>query len=419
MGAAADGAATTGGGVAMTRGVFALLALAMFINYIDRGNLATAAPLIKGELGLDNTHYGILVSAFFWVYTPAQLFGAWLAARLDPYRALACGLALWSLATVLSGLANGFVVLLGLRVLLGIGESVGFPATSKMLAANVPPAQLGRANGILNSGIYFGPAVGTFIGGIVLTLLGWRLLFVVFGGLSLLWIVPWWRATRRLSSAARSASAVDEPSFGEMLGKRELWGAAIGHATTNYPFYLLLSWLPLYLVKTHGFSLEAMGRLTGVVYALTGAACLASSWLADRRIARGAPMTRVRLGMVVFSHALAAACMLACAFGGIEVTIVALLVYSLSPGLGGFNLYAIAQTLAGPRAAGRWMGLQNAIGNIPGIVSPIVTGWLIDWTGGYSAAFLVAAFLPLAGIAGWLWLVRRVEPVTWSAPPAR
>jgi MFS family permease len=417
MSRAADGAATGVSGARMTRGVFALLGLAMFINYIDRGNLATAAPLIKGELGLDNTEYGVLVSAFFWVYTPAQLFGAWLAARLDPYRALACGLALWSLATVVTGFANGFAVLLGLRVLLGVGESVSFPATSKILAANIPPARLGRANGFVNSGIYLGPAVGTFVGGIVLTFLGWRLLFVVFGVLSLLWIVPWWRATRGLSMAARISPPAGEPSFRELLGKRELWGASIGHATTNYPFYLLLSWLPLYLVKTHGFSLEAMGRLTGVVYALAGVTCLASSWIADRRVAAGATPTRVRLGMILFSHALAAACMLACALGGIEVTIVALLAYALSPGLGGFNLYAIAQTLAGPRAAGRWMGLQNALGNIPGILAPIITGRLIDWTGGYSAAFLVAAVLPLAGIVSWLWLVRRVAPVTWSKPP--
>src|SRR5580698_8305121 len=109
-------------------GVLALLALAIFINYVDRGNLATAAPLIKSELRLTNVQYGLLVSAFFWVYAPGQIAASWLIQKINAYRTLAIGLAVWSAATIASGLATGFVTLLLFRVLLGIGESAGFPA---------------------------------------------------------------------------------------------------------------------------------------------------------------------------------------------------------------------------------------------------------------------------------------------------
>src|ERR1700723_4254486 len=114
--------------VRFTGVVVALLATAIFINYIDRGNLATAAPLIQRELKLNNTEIGLLISAFFWIYVPGQLVAAWLVTRINAYRTLAIGLALWSAATILTGLTTGFAALLALLLLLGLCESAGFPA---------------------------------------------------------------------------------------------------------------------------------------------------------------------------------------------------------------------------------------------------------------------------------------------------
>lgn len=118
---------TMSGAPALTTGVVVLLALSVFINYVDRGNLATAGPLIKDELGLSATRFGLLVSVFFWTYTPAQILAGWLAEKINPYRTLALGLTLWAVATALTGLANGFAMLIALRLLLGLGESVAFP----------------------------------------------------------------------------------------------------------------------------------------------------------------------------------------------------------------------------------------------------------------------------------------------------
>ena len=104
--------------------VVVLLTLAAFINYVDRGNLATAAPLIRAQLSLSNTQLGVLLAAFFWSYAPAQLPAGWLAERLDPRRVLAAGLAVWGAATALTGFATDFIMLLVLRLMLGLGESV-------------------------------------------------------------------------------------------------------------------------------------------------------------------------------------------------------------------------------------------------------------------------------------------------------
>src|SRR5215471_4741584 len=138
--------------IGMGRGIVFLLALAVFINYVDRGNLATAAPLIKSELKLSNTAIGLLLSGFFWTYTPGQLLAAWVAEKINAYRTLALGLAIWSLATTLSGFASGFVVFFLLRLILGLGESVAFPCSSKLFAEHLPTHRLGAANGLVGVG---------------------------------------------------------------------------------------------------------------------------------------------------------------------------------------------------------------------------------------------------------------------------
>jgi MFS family permease len=393
--------------------VTGLLALSIFINYVDRGNLATAAPLIKRQLGLSNTQIGLLISSFFWVYVPGQLVAAWLVSRINAYRTLALGLVVWSAATVLMGFASGFAVLLALRLLLGLGESAGFPASSMLLGRHVPAHRLGSANALISAGIMLGPAAGTLFGGLLIAHAGWRPLFVLFGGLSLLWLVPWLISTRALSREDGGSRAAGEPTFRAILARRELWFAGVGHFASNYPFYLLLSWLPLYLVKAQGYSLSAMAELGGVVYLLSAVVALAGGALADRWMARGASSNLARKTLMSTASVVAILCMLMCAFGGPKLAIAGLVLSAVSNGLGSFNLYAIGQTLAGPVAAGKWVGVQNCIGNVSGIVAPLLTGIIIDATGKFSLAFAAAAAIALAGLFCWTLGIRRIAPIAW------
>jgi MFS family permease len=192
-----------GGGVSAR--VVALLTLAAFINYVDRGNLATAGPLIRDQFALSNAQLGLLLSAFFWSYTPAQVPAGWLAERLDARRVLAVGLAVWGVATALTGLATGFMMLLFLRVMLGLGESVMYPASFKILAREALEGQRGRANGFLAAGLFGGPTFGTLAGGLLMAWLGWRVVFLAFGCVSVLWLWPWLRTPiRRPRSGGRT-----------------------------------------------------------------------------------------------------------------------------------------------------------------------------------------------------------------------
>jgi MFS family permease len=391
-----------------------LLALAVFINYVDRGNLATAVPLIKGELALSSTQVGLLISAFFWTYTPGQVAAGWLTERLNAYRTLAAGLAIWSLATLLSGLAGGFVALFLLRLLLGLGESAAFPCSSKLIAQHVPGHQLGAANGLIIMGLSLGPAVGIFFGGLMMAQMGWRGVFLLFGALSLLWLWPWLAATRRLSAQAHAIETGQAPSFRAMLSRRELWGAGLGHFSANFGFYFVVAWMPLYLVQEQGYSLTHMAGIGGLVYVLYACASLASGWISDRWISAGGTPNRIRKTFFMASHVIATSSLVAAAFGSPAVALASLFLTGVAFGMVGPHVFATGQTLAGPRAAGKWMGLQNCASNFAGILGPIATGVILDGAGGFQAAFLMTAALTLVGVVGWGLMIRKIEPLDWT-----
>ncbi len=394
--------------------VVPLLALALFINFVDRSNLATAAPLIKDEMRLTSTQVGLLLSAFFWSYTPGQLVAGWLAERVSPYRALAIGLAVWSLATALSGLAGGFLALLGLRFLLGLGEAAIFPCSSKLLAQHLPPERLGMANGIMGVGLALGPAFGTFVGGLIMARLGWREVFLIFGLASLLWIPPWWAATRQASARAGATEKASTISYWQIIRRREAWGAALGHFCGNFALYFVVSWFPTYLIKARGFSVPDMAAIGGLVYVLYAASSFATGWISDRWMRSGASAHRVRLTFILANVLLTTAGLTGAAFGSREVSIASLLVAGFAFGLGTPTIYAIGQTLAGPAAAGKWIGFQNCIANIAGIIAPAVTGMVVDRTGQFFWAYILAAAVSLAGVLGWGVLIRRIEPLSWN-----
>lgn len=407
--------ASTPGRRAFSPLIVPLLALAVFINYVDRGGLATAAPLIKDELALTSTQVGILISAFFWTYTPGLVLSGWLADRFNAYKTLAAGLAIWSLATFLSGFAGAFVALLMLRLLLGVGESAAFPCSSTLIARHVPAARLGAANGLIIVGLSLGPAVGIFFGGHLMETLGWRGVFMLFGAVSLLWLVPWLVVTGKLTDrGAADHEPGDGPSFADILKRPELWGASLGHFSVNFAFYFVVSWIPLYLVKSQGYSLGEMANIGGALYLVYAAGSFLSGWLSDRWIAHGATPTRARKTIFVGAHLVTAAGLMACAYVAPQAAIGCLFVVAFALGGVGPHIFATAQTLAGPKAAGKWVGVQNGWANFAGILGPIITGVIVDRTGSFQAAFMVTAAGALLGVVGWGLMIRKIEPVAWA-----
>lgn len=392
-----------------------LLAVSILINYIDRGNLAVAAPLLKDELRLTNTQVGVLVTAFFWTYTAVLAVSGWIVDRLNVNWVLAAGFALWSLATAATGLVYGFAMLLIVRMLLGLGESVAFPSYSKLIASNVPESHRGIANALIISGMSLGPAIGTYGCGISMARFGWRPVFIVIGLVSLLWLAPWTRFMPK--NTATLAGATSGVSTLRVLRERNFWATGVGQFCCNYPFYFLIVWLPLYLVHERHFTMQQMAREASLFYIVYAGVSPLVGWVADIFVRDGARITIVRKTCMGVGHILVIVGVLSCNAVDPRVSFGGLMLMGVGSGFIGPSIYVYSQTLAGPSVAGKWTGLQTCVGNISGVVVGPLTGWIVDRTGHFASAFAVCAGIELFGLVCWVLLVGRLEETIWRSEP--
>src|SRR3982751_4492127 len=277
-----------------------LLIASIFINYIDRSNLSIAAPLLEKELSLSPAGIGSLLSSFFWTYALLQLFGiaGWLADRFPVVHVFTAGFVLWSVATIATGLLSGFESIFVCRLVLGAGESLAYPCYSRLFATFIPQDHRGRANALLDAASKLGPALGTVLGGVLLSRFGWRMFFVVLGLASLLWIIPWLAYAPRLGNPEAQDRPNLEPATG-LFRIRSAWGTFLGHFCGNYFWFFLLTWIPSYLVRERGFTIGGMASVISAALTAVAAATVLAGWISDRLIARGASVTTVRKSVVV------------------------------------------------------------------------------------------------------------------------
>lgn len=396
----------------MDRVVF-LLALSIFINYIDRSNLSIAAPLLKDELGLSASQLGTLLSAFFWTYGFMQIPAGWLVDRFDVKWVFAAGFFVWSAATASTALLHGFAAWIIIRVILGVGESVALPAYSNILGNHLPENRRGFANAAIMAGLALGPGVGMLVGGTVVGRFGWRPFFLALGLGSLVWLVPWvaWMPRRTVLSPKAS-----DPNVGilDILRQRSAWGTCLGQFCINYCLYFLVTWLPFYLVRGRHLSMNQMARVGGLVFLLAAVSAVAAGKFSDRWIAAGASATRVRKALLGVGLTGIGASLAAAAVAPDSIFVWVLAPAGICLGLNGCGCWAVAQTLAGPRVAGRWTGVQNFVGNFAGAVAPALTGYLLDRTGHFYWPFLITAIVAWVGALSWVIAVGPIEPVDWE-----
>jgi MFS transporter, ACS family, D-galactonate transporter len=394
-----------------------LLAICVLINYVDRGNLSIAAPVLTKELDISPKELGILLGAFFWSYTAMQFVSGWLVDRFEVAYVIAAGYFLWTFSTAVTGIVHGFVMLLGVRLLLGIGESVAFPSCSKILANNLPEQERGFANGLLMAGIRLGPAIGMFVAGPAIAKYGWRPVFIVIGLIGLLWLPAWfrWMPEPQHQASIRYSG----PGTLAILRQRSFWGAALGHISVNYLFYFMLTWLPYYLVNSRGLSMHDMVKLAGIYYLTDAASAGVTGWVADFWMRRGGSATLVRKAIMGGGNAIAIVATAGCALAGPHTYFAWLLAAGVGCGMMGVGVFAYAQTLAGPLAAGKWTGLQNGIGNFAGLIGPVLTGFVVWETGSFLAAFAITVVILIVGFVSWVFVVGPLEEVNWGSRARR
>jgi ACS family D-galactonate transporter-like MFS transporter len=397
--------------------IIGLLCAGMMIAYFDRVNLSVALadrqsrqPL-KDFLHLSDNDRGALNSAFFWSYALLQIPAGWLVDRYGVKFPFALGFLLWSLTSAGTALAGSVRQLFGLRLLLGVGESVTTPAGMRWIRFHCPESQRGLAVGLYMAAAKVGPGVGAPIAAWLIALYGWRMMFVVVGLGGLVWLAPWLKLVkdddREIEAAQRRASSEAQIPFARVMASPVIWGTVIGTFCYQYFVYFCMTWMPAYFVERRNLSLNSMGLYTLFSFAGMAVVATLAGWAADRLIDRGGDPVRVRKAFTIAGFLVASTELIGAVSDSSSVALF-FAVFSLSGlGLTTANYWALTQTLIPGAAVGRIVGVQNCAANLPGIAAPLLTGWLLQTTGSYEAPMqAIWAFL-LGGVASYLLLVRR------------
>jgi MFS transporter, ACS family, D-galactonate transporter len=389
-----------------------LLGLGVIIAYIDRTNLAIAlaSPQFKDFFALSDTGRGLLNSVFFWTYTVLQIPAGLLVDRWGVKRPLAISFVLWCMVAAATAAAGAFWQLVALRLTLGVAEATLFPAGLAWIAKNVQERQRGLAAGIFVSGSKWGPAIASPLATWLILGYGWRAMFFLLGLGGLVWVIPWLLLAEDDGPASTRLHAViqrAEPSFGALFRTRAMWATLIGTFCYNYFLFFSLTWLPAYLVESRNLTLRSMSVYTMFSFAGTGAVAILAGSAADWMIRRGASAVNTRRWFTI-AGLLAASTEV---FGAMsESTHVAVFfaIFSMTGlGLATANYWAITQTLLPGVAPGRVAGIQNTALNLAGIVAPIMTGWLKQITGSYTAPMQTIWVVLITGVAAYLFLARQ------------
>lgn len=388
--------------------IVGLLFAASLINYLDRGTMSIALPLLARTLSFGPEAKGLLQSAFFWSYALMQIPIGRAADRLNLRWLYAAAFALWSLAQGLTGFAGSLGVLMAFRMLLGVGESIYLPGGTKIVSRLFGPRERGLPCGVFDFGTRMGLALGGLAIPALLTRVGWQLTFRFVGFAALLWLIPWLLFTRghvlATDAGAQSDRSPGPRGVRQLLRNRNLIGICLGFFCFDYYWYLLVTWLPDYLVTVRHFTIIGAGFYSSLPFLVFGVSEPVGGWIADRLIHRGWNETRTRKGIVTVAFLSGLLLIPASRVESASAAVVLVIGASLV-GLATGNLLVILQCCAPHEDVGLWTGVENFAGNIGGVLAPLVTGFLIARTGSYAPGFALAAIALLGGSLCYWFIV--------------
>jgi ACS family D-galactonate transporter-like MFS transporter len=295
-------------------------------------------------------------------------------------------------------------MLIAFRVLLGVGEAVYLPGGSKIVSLLFRPAERGLPCGLFDAGTRTGLVVEGVLVPWMLLHYGWRTSFVMVGFAALLWLVPWLLvAPARLRSPGPRPIAAT-PGGGRVaaiLTDRNLLGILVAFFCFDYYWYFLVNWLPDYLVTSRNLTILRAGLYAALPYFVFGASEPIGGWIADRLVKVGWSETRARKGIITIAF-LTGLFLIPAARVSSSGTAVILIIFGCLVGLSTGNLLVVLQSCAPRDQVGLWTGVYNFVGNIAGILSPLITGFLIAKTGSYAPPFMLSAgLIALGPLALW------------------
>ncbi|MGJ7515193.1 MFS transporter [Pseudomonas baetica] len=403
-----------------------LFSLAM-INYMDRIALSIAAKPIAEEFHLTSVGMGYLFSSFIWSYALFLIPVGLLIDKFGVKRVGGLGIFIWSLATALTGAASSFAGLLTARLVMGAGESVSNPVGAKVIREWIPSTERGTITAIFNSGSYAGPAICSLVLAALVAAFGWRMSFVIAGGVGFVWLLAWYffygkpeevswlsEKERDLIIETRTAKGnkdADAQTYGlkQLLKTPTLWGLALAQGCNVYTQYLFLTWLPSYLQDARHLTIAKSGLFTAIPYAVAVVLCIGIGKLSDQYLKKGSGAASGKRRNVIALTMLIASCILLIPFaeGITQLVVIFSLTLAGIASTTSLNFTLLNDMLPSSGDVGRAMAFVVVGGNIFGMLAPVVTGYVISATGSYNWAFGIAGGLLVTGALVILSMTRK------------
>ncbi|HEX3634597.1 MAG TPA: MFS transporter [Paraburkholderia sp.] len=411
--------------------ILALLAIGTVINYLDRTVLGIAAPSLTKDLGLSAGVMGIVFSAFSWTYTLSQIPAGLLLDRLGARKTYFLAVASWSLFIMLNGLSGGLVSLLFCRLGLGVAESPCFSTNSRVVGHWFPQRERARATSVYQVGQYIGLAVFSPLLFWIIAAFGWRAMFVIVGAVGLAFALVWWlryhepHESRRMNDAERDhigaggglATAADAQrpfswqDVRSLLGRREIWGAAIGQFAGNSTVVFFLTWFPTYLVTERHMAWLKIGFFAILPFLGASVGVLFGGWLSDFLLRRTGRINLARK-LPIITGLLLSSSIVAAIYVKSDAAVIAVLSLAFfGQGMGGLG-WSIIPDIAPKRLMGLTGGIFNFTANIAGIVTPIVIGTIVALTGSFYWGLMFIGAVAVLGAASYIFIlgdIKRIE----------
>jgi MFS transporter, ACS family, D-galactonate transporter len=387
-------------------GIVVLLSIGAIIAFCSRTNISAALaykPFVE-QFHLSNIDRGLLNSAFFWSYMLLQIPTGWIVDRYGVKIPYAISLVVWCLASAATGLTRSVSELATLRVITGAGEAIVTPASFRWMRQHFTENESGLAVGVYMLGTKIGPAIGTPLAAWLITLYDWRLMFLVVGLAGLVWLIPWLLMVKNDRPAKASKTDNNRAAtlpLRNIFASPVVWGSIIINFCYNYFVFYCMTWMPAYLVERRHVSLTKMGLFTFFSFAGIAIVALLAGWAADLIIKRGGDAVFVRKSFVIGGFAIACTELIGVQSSSVQGALFWAIVSLSGLGLTTANSLALCRMTLIPReAVGLVTGIQNVSTSLAGIVGPILSGWLLQVSGGYRAPMLVIfVFLLIGGVS--------------------
>lgn len=401
--------------------ICALLLFATTINYVHRQIFSILAPTLEHEIHWTEVEYGYIITAFQGAYAIGLILAGGMMDRFGTRRGYAVVITAWSLAAMAHALATSTLGFGAVRFALGLGEAGNFPAAIKTVAEWFPKQERALATGIFNAGANIGAVVAPAIVPWIALHYGWRWSFVITGAIGFAWLIAWLALYEKPSSHPRLSAAElayiqsDPPEstvripWRRLIPLRQTWAFALGKFLTDPVWWFYLFWVPKFLNKTYGLSLDKLGPPLIVIYLASDIGSVGGGWLSSALLKRGWTENAARKTALL----VCALAVVPIVFAGRASSLwmaVALLSLATAAHQGwSANLYTLTSDMFPRRAIGSVVGIGGTMGAIGGMLVATAAGFILEWTGSYLALFGMAGSMYLIALAVIQWLTPRLE----------